>query len=193
MNAEISIGAIEIVFFDRVYLKEVSVIDPMDKPILFVNELNIEIDQQSLFNSDLVFSSITLNQGAMHISRDQSDGIYNFQFIIDYFGSSEKENAAESKLFINELLFSDLLFTYDDFRVQPLEKGVDFNHLELSNLGVEIEDFELSGSSITAQIDNLVFDERSGLGLRLMRCSAEVSNQNIHLAALELVTENIRS
>jgi len=189
MNAEISIGAIEIVFFDRVYLKEVSVIDPMDKPILFVNELNIEIDQQSLFNSDLVFSSITLNQGAMHISRDQSDGVYNFQFIIDYFGSSEKENAAESKLFINELLFSDLLFTYDDFRVQPLEKGVDFNHLELSNLGVEIEDFELSGSSISAQIDNLFFDERSGLGLRLMRCSAEVSNQNIHLAALELVTE----
>ena len=28
MDAEISIGAIEIVFFDRIYLKDVSVIDP---------------------------------------------------------------------------------------------------------------------------------------------------------------------
>ena len=28
MDAEISVGAIEIVFFDRVYLKDVSVIDP---------------------------------------------------------------------------------------------------------------------------------------------------------------------
>ena len=91
MDAEISVGAIEIVFFDRVYLKDVSVIDPNAEQLLFVSELKLQMDHDALIQNDIAIASIVIDKGEMHIIRAAKDGTYNFQFLIDYFEQPDSE------------------------------------------------------------------------------------------------------
>ncbi len=188
MDAEISVGAIEIVFFDRVYLKDVSVIDPNAEQLLFVSELKLQMDHDALIQNDIAIASIVIDKGEMHIIRAAKDGTYNFQFLIDYFEQPDSEESVKSKLSIASLSIKDMDLTYNDLRKDTVQYGVDYNHMQFSNLYLDLFDFKLEGSNITSVLESLSFKEKSGISLSSMNGDFAITDQELQINDLEFST-----
>ena len=54
---------------------------------------------------------------------------------------------------------------FDDDNYKAQNNGLDPNHIGISDLGVEVKDFQFSGSTITANIKDFAFKEKSGFVL----------------------------
>ena len=188
MDAEISIGAIEIVFFDRIYLKDVSVIDPNAEQVLFVSELKLELDHDALIQNDIAIASIVIDKGEMHISRAAKDGTYNFQFLIDYFEQKDNEDPVKSKLSIASLSIKDMDLTYNDLRKDTVQYGVDYNHMQFTDIYLDLIDFKLEGSNINSVLESLSFKERSGITLTSMHGGFAITDKELKINDLEFST-----
>ena len=188
MDAEISIGAIEIVFFDRIYLKDVSVIDPNAEQVFFVSELKLQLDHDALIQNDIAIASIVIDKGEMHISRAAKDGTYNFQFLIDYFEQKDNEDPVKSKLSIASLSIKDMDLTYNDLRKDTVQYGVDYNHMQFTDIYLDLIDFKLEGSNINSVLESLSFKERSGITLSSMHGGFAITDKELKINDLEFST-----
>ena len=190
LNAELSIGAIEFVFFDQIYLKEVSVIDPTGQSLLRLNELKVEMDQFALFQRDLVLNKIHLNEGVVNINRRAEDGQYNYQFLLDYFSSDAPSEENNSVFKIKEVLFSGINFRYDDNRKVSIDEGVDFNHIFLKGFGIALADLRIGNDLFTTKISDIHFIEQSGFHLENFKSELRITGKQISLSALNIKSEN---
>lgn len=186
LNSELSIGSVEISFFDQIYLKDISVKDRHRKDLLFLKELHIKMDDKALLQKELVLNSIRFHKGSINIDREPEKGIFNFQFLIDYFSKESKANKNGSPLKMNHVALSEIDFSYNDRREDSSSFGVDFNHLQLQSLGLDLNNFALDSSVVSANIANLYFKESSGFELKSLSSDLRITNQKIKLKELNL-------
>ncbi|MEJ6588817.1 MAG: translocation/assembly module TamB domain-containing protein [Crocinitomicaceae bacterium] len=190
LNAELSIGAIEFVFFDEVYLKDISIIDPKGQRLLSLKELKVEMDQFAFFQSDLVLNSVFLNEGEIDINRRLEDGQYNYQFILDYFSTENPKRSTKNIFEIKKVTFSNINFRYDDKRHKSIDHGVDFNHLFLNDLSIDLSGLFIGDKLITAKIADLHFKEQSGFILEHFKSELRITDKQIGLSGLIIESEN---
>lgn len=190
LKAELYIGAVDIVLFDKIYVKNVSVTDLQNEKLLFIKELKIEMNQNALFQEEVILNNVFLNGGVLNINKDAKNGTPNFQFLIDYFASDTKQSTKKGTFKIEQLQVSDLAFSYQKRGTGKSSFGVDFNHLKLNGFGLLLNDFVIDGSDISANIERLSFSEKSGLVLSDMQANLQISNEQIKLSELKLNTKS---
>jgi len=189
LKAEFQIGAVDISLLDKIYVKNVSVKDRENGQLLFIDELEIEMAQNALFQEEIILRKVLLIGGSLNINRDAQNGIHNFQFLIDYFGSDEAKTNNKGVFKIEQIQLADLSFGYQNRGAKNKEYGVDFNHLNLNGFGVMLKDFVLDSSGICANMEALRFSEKSGFVLSEMNGALCLSDQQIKLSRLKLTTE----
>lgn len=189
LKAELYIGDVDIALFDKIYVKNVSVNDRENNQLLFIEELNIEMDQNALFQEEVILKKVSLEGGALNINRDATNGTPNFQFLVDYFSSDNGQTTKNGKFKIEQLQVDDLSFSYQNLTADHKGYGVDFNHLLLNGFGLLLNDFIIDGSDIRANIEGLKFSEKSGLVLSDMQAKVGISDEQIKLSGLKMKTK----
>lgn len=92
-------------------------------------------------------------------------------------------------LSINKLDFLDNSFVFNNQNVPPKAiDGIDFEHLDLSNIIFLLNDFSWKKKSITGKIDRLGLVEKSGFDLQNIRANFIVDSTQIALQNLEIQT-----
>ncbi len=95
-----------------------------------------------------------------------------------------------------KIKFDDFALTKTRFRLQDynsdtiLPKGMDFKHLDVSNINLTAENGTVVGDSIITKITHLSAKERSGFELLNLTTQARVSTTDITLDKLNLKTPN---
>ena len=79
-------------------------------------------------------------------------------------------------------------FTYDDFRKEKIEKGLDYNHLEVLDINMEIQNGRFLHDTIRADFNSMTCREQSGLEIISLIAKAEMTPYNIVCRKLNLVT-----
>ena len=189
LKAELYIGEVDIALFDKIYVKNVSVNDLENTQLLLIEELKIEMDQNALFQEEVILKMVSLTGGALNINKDASNGRPNFQFLIDYFSSDNGQSTQNRKFKIEQLKVDNLSFSYQNVAADQKSYGVDFNHLELNRFGLLLNDFIIDGSDVHANIKGLKFSEKSGLVLSDMQAKVGISDEQIMLSGLKIKTE----
>ena len=148
----------------------------------------MQLDHDALIQNDIAIASIVLDKGEMHISRAAKDGTYNFQFLIDYFEQKDNEDPVKSKLSIASLSIKDMDLTYNDLRKDTVQYGVDYNHMQFTDIYLDLIDFKLEGSNINSVLESLSFKERSGITLSSMHGGFAITDKELKINDLEFST-----
>lgn len=193
LGTKISIGSIDISWFFNVVLEDVLIKDKHNQNLLKAARIKVrpgKIDPKRRF---LAISAISLDKAEINIARYASDSLMNYSFIVDYFSSSDtavrKTTGIPWKLGISGIRISGSQFTYNNGLKDTVASGIDYNHISLSGLNLEIRRLAIFPDSITAQIRSLSLTEKSGFILNDLFTNCLISKDSIVARQLHIKTQ----
>ena len=188
LNTTFEIEAVDIVFLNKISLKNVTILDLKKDTLLHSNEINVDIDNLDFTKNKFILSKTELNQGTICINRNKKDGAYNYEFIADYFSSESKSESKPATLVFEEIALNDFDFKYDDFRKSQLEYGLDYDHIKLSKLSLNISKLNIENEVIALNLTKFKVKEQCGLNIEDLRSKINISSTGIRLNDFHLKT-----
>ena len=188
LNTKVEIGKVEIIFLNRIYLKDVLILDLKKDSLLYSKEILVKIDRLNFAKNEFTLGHTNLNTGAICINRDKNTGDFNFQFLADYFSSDSKSKSEPAKLIFKNISISNFNLKYDDFRTRKLKYGLDYDHIAVKNLALQATDFMFNNDAISLNLEKLKLFEQSGLEIQQLRSKITIASNGIRLKKFHLKT-----
>ena len=189
LNTKIEIKGVEIILFDKLSLNGVLILDMKKDTLLSAETILLTLDDYDLAKNKFDIGKIELSKGSIYLNRNKKNGSYNYAFLEDYFsGDTKKTKTKKLTLSAKNISLSDFSFRFDDFRVRPQKYGIDFAHLYLKNIGVNVQNLALQGETIKLQIQDLKCKEKSGFNLEKLSTDISIESQGIFLKKFHLIS-----
>jgi len=185
LNTEIKIDQVAIIFFDEVALDGVLLKTPEKDTLIAAKRIYIGIKDWSLTNINFKLKNVDVEEATIHLTRDEA-GDFNYQFLIDYFGSKKKKKKKAVNLYADRITLTNSIFTYDDNRKEKRKKGVDYFHINASHINLNVTNFKMIGQVYSGDITHLDCYEKSGFKLNELMTSTIVSKDGIFLSNLKI-------
>jgi len=187
LNTKIEIKGIEIILFDKLSLNGVLILDMKKDTLLTAESILLTLDDFDLSKNSFDIDKIELSKGSIYLNRNKKNGAFNYAFLVDYF-SGDTQNTKTKKLLLSakNISLSKFSFRFDDFRVKSQKYGVDFAHLHLKNIEVNLLDLALQGETIKLQIQDFKFNEKSGFNLEKFSTDLSIGSKGIFLKKFHL-------
>ena len=177
---KINVNSIDFTNFDVSYNDDTT---KTNASILFA-ELNTKIKTIDLEKNFFEVDQVTLKKANIKASlflpeeknKETSDN------------EKQTETASPLQLKLNKLILEDVLASYDNTAVQPLAKGIDFNHLNFSKLHFEMADFVMQNQHFSGKIIKTEITEKSGLQVNRLATRFLYTDKEAYLKELILET-----
>ncbi|AWH86060.1 hypothetical protein HYN59_13475 [Flavobacterium album] len=85
---------------------------------------------------------------------------------------------------------TDVAFKFDNQNAAPVAKGIDFNHLDISDFTLAAKDFSYGPDAISGDIDKFTVRDKSGVDIRELRTNFFYGPKGAELKNLYLETPN---
>lgn len=191
LNAKVYVEKVDIVLFKHIDLKNVFIEDLQGKTLLQLAHLLVDLDKIKLINKQLLIKKISIDNGTINLNRSAANGAYNFQFLVDYFGSDQPSQKTTKPLEIQleQLALQRINFSYHDFRKDTLDFGLDYDHIELKNMHFFADQIQSAGDQHELWIRSLGFKERSGFHLKHLASKFSISDKGLVFKYLQIKTK----
>ena len=196
-GAEVKIGKLYVSPNLALNIENFSVKDQQDKYIANIGELNAKVFVSELLLGNIHVRNVELRDSEVNLIKyEGADGL-NFQFIADAFKSDKPKDTTASaplNLRIDHVVlenFDFLLWDQDrtDYE-RTLANAMDFAHLDIDDINLDITNASICGDSISADINMLTAQELSGFQLKSFKGKANVSQKGIIVDDLHIQTNN---
>ncbi|MBM3417384.1 MAG: hypothetical protein FJY17_00505 [Bacteroidetes bacterium] len=164
LNTTIAITKVDIVFFDRVSIEGLTIMDQYNDTLVSTPKLMATIDEFDIEENVFKLNEVELDGGSIKVQKSKK-GIMNYQFLVDYFSPEDPSTSPPLRLSVSTINLENVTLEYNDQSAPLLTFGVDFNHLKLNNLSVVLSSFNLNNDVFSCQLDKLTFGEKSGFRL----------------------------
>jgi len=190
LKTTVKLEQLEIVFLNKIALKGLMIKDLKNDTLVSVDELLVTLDELKIIKNEFVLDEILLKKGMFNVQRDKKSGAYNYAFLQDYFGSSEKSTTKSKpiKLDLHRVSLRDFHIKYDDNRKYTMPYGVDYDHLELKNVQLLAGNFKIRGNDVAFQLDRLTFKERAGIKIDQLSAHVTILEKGLHLRNFNIKT-----
>ena len=190
LHTTVKVDQLEIVFLNKIALKGLIIKDMQKDTLISVDELLVTLDELKIFKNEFVLDQVSLKKGKINVQRDKISGDYNYAFLQDYFGSTEKSTSKPKpiKLDLNRVSLRDFHIKYDDNRKYTMPYGVDYDHLELKNVQLLASHFNIRGNDVRFQLDRLKFKERAGIQINQLSAHVSILEKGLHLRNFKVKT-----
>ena len=150
--------------------------------ILF-KELSAEIDKLDLQNNSFEIDKVLLSGARLNADL----------FLPETSNEENKKDSISSsgstpKLVLRKLELNDVQAVYNNTAVAPTNQGMDFNHLDFSDLNLEVRDFQMENNEFIGRIESAEIQEKSGLHIQEFRTDFAYQSQQAFLKNLYLQT-----
>lgn len=173
LHAEFRISKIDVVFFDKVYLKDVLARDRHGDTLAALGQITLRVRSINIQQNKFVFKSLGLYNGKVGLERDSLSGKFNFQFIVDYFKSDKKKSKKKiPSFFVDKVNVEYVDFSYDDFRKPKIPYGIDYAHMHYKHLVLHSSNFQFVNKITAFKLDFLQAHETSGFWLKKLNARA---------------------
>ena len=186
LGTEVSVKGLDISWFLNIELIGVTIKDLKDQNILKSDKIKIRFGKINFRRRFVGIYAITLDHAEVNLILYKSDGQMNYNFITDYFTFSDtlqvKKPSKPSKpwkIGFSGVKLINTSFTYCNELEDSIAVGVDYNHLALKNIELEIRKVKIDGDSITGIIKHLGFAEKSGFVLNSLTAEVKVKSDSI--------------
>ncbi|RZJ81967.1 MAG: translocation/assembly module TamB [Flavobacterium sp.] len=167
---------------------------------------NVKVNYDDQLSTTKAIANIN-ELGLVNLKVDLTNGKYdadearlNKSNILFAFKPAPSNNLAQVKdtvavqssplaLFLKKIDFNDNTVQFDNLGAKPA-KGLDFNHLKITNLNLGANDLTYANGGIIVKVKNGSFKDKSGFILNELRGDATYTDKQIKLANFVLRTPN---
>ena len=180
----------------QVTVEDVMVKDLKGNDLLSVKMLRAKIYLEELLEGKIHLDRVILRRAVANMVQYEGEEDFNFQFLADFFSSDKEkeENTNPLMLQVDHISIAYLDFLLWDQNGDDPEltenKAIDYSHLDLDDIQLEVSNLEIMGDSIHAALEMLKAKEMSGFEIKLLQSDVVFCPNGIYLTDLQLETNN---
>ncbi len=180
-GAKISVGKVDIVFFNQLELNNVLLAGPDNDTIFYTQLISAKIDTLNFRKHKITFSELSFLENQISISRD-SENKYNFSFILDSLRTEKKDSAIYWKINCNNFKFNNSQFDFKSFEREK-EK-----HFFINQMDIDVSGFSNFTDSTAFKINNLKLNYNNAITIENLSADLTIVNGNISVKELNMKT-----
>jgi len=185
-NTKVSIGTVSIDIWAKLHATELYIEDQRGDSLLYVESVDAVNYSYDDVSGKLVVNSLHLNSPYFNLVRHQQDSLLNYYFLVEYFDNGDTSQT-ETFIALNHLHLQNGRFNYiNEHRDIDTTFGVDWNHLRLSQVNLEVNDFRMEGDSTHAFVNHLSMNEESGFQLQEFSHELTLANDEVLMDQVNL-------
>lgn len=188
LQTRIGIKNISITFYNRFLVEGLYVEDQHGDTLLYCDKVKLTVRKFNRSKSSLDITRLRFNGADFHM-RNTSEGS-NLQFIIDYVLGQRKEGESKFNFILRRISFQDSRYRQTSDGEADFNSPVDFFALDMREVNGRLNDFTMEGDTVTFQIQNVEFTERSGFRVNNFRSKMAVNPIFINFSNLYLESPN---
>jgi len=187
-GTKISIGGIDISFFDHVTLEKILVEDQSRDTLIYIDQLKVQIDSIRPADYRIHLSSIIVQQPRIHLFQDTAGT--NFQFVLDSIHASPpKQDKSPWIITFNNLFVRDAEFRFKKpFADTIIHEGINLNDLSVNKLNFSLVHVKTRSYATSMVLDNASFSEKSGFSLKNMTFNATLDSTGLQIQKFALIS-----
>lgn len=192
LGIDVSVGDVSVDFFNNISIKSLLLKDHDKDTLLFIDSFVADIDSFSVKNKNIAFKHLDISKFDLRI-KQYADGKVNYQFVLDSLGRKQTTDGSIDEgwhITLGEILWdkSNIIFdnrTPNKNRLFSLRKN-----LILSAFKGRLQINTTEKDSISAELTELSFVERSGLQVKELKGLFSFSPSNMGISKLIFRTNN---
>lgn len=191
LKTKFKVDKVSIIFFNKVALDGVFVLDQKKDTLASINSVFVTLKSFNQYSRKIALDELRLQGGIVKLSREKVTGDYNYSFIVDYFDSGKKSSKSEPyQITLDNIGLERVRFHYDDNRKGYNTFGMDYDHLQFSNVYLYASRFKSYKGVLTGFVKHLSVREKCGFKLRKFSTDFNISEEGLKLKRLHIKTEN---
>ncbi len=190
LETRVEIDRIEIEFFRTLSIKGLYIEDKHHDTLIYAGEINSVIDMFAPGENKIFLSDIELNNATVKLQKYKNEKGLNFNFIAAYFSSDNPDTTIKPHFHFDpgEVRLNNVEFVYRDNRYNDYFKGVDFEDIRVHNIQAIIDDIQIENDTVTGNIQNITFTEKSGFRLEYLETTARFTSESMEFDNMLLKT-----
>ena len=194
-GADIRIGRLYISPNFTIQIDHFMVKDLKGNDLLNVDELKVRPVVEDLIHGKIHIGEVELTDAEANLITYEGENQMNLQFLIDAFtNDKEKDPNKSTEVYVDQIVLRNLDFQFwnqnKDKPDRTEQQLMDYSHLVLDSINLNLENLAIQNNNITAQINHLAASEVSGFQLNDLSSEVNVSPSGILLDSLRLKTPN---
>lgn len=190
-----SVGSFQLLWFDRLELKNLQVFDPEDNPMIGVKNLIINFElSQLLEHRDVNVDGVYLDSANVLITRiNDSDTSKDLNInvfinrINENYGASGSATGRSPRINIGEAILHQSVFSYVDQNRDSIKTGFNYNQFTCDIDEAQLQNFLALGDTIQFKLNTLLAKDRGSLfQINQLSTFFRISQQCMEFAGLDL-------
>ncbi len=177
INSKVTIGQIDYRLFNTIRIKDLYVADLQKDTLLHVDKTYLNFHFRKLFAGKIIFNAIEFEELRGNL-KQYPDGKTNLDFIIEAFKKPETNKKSEVEYQIEKLKLreSDIHFKVFSNTKTNRKSKFDPTNMHFRAINADIALNKLNADTLSLNIKNLSFNEKSGFELK--RFSSQIFGSN---------------
>lgn len=189
LKTKVTVGGVDIGFFDSVILEEFYLEDLKGDTLSYIEKLHLTVNGFDLEKRQVLVKEIQLDSVYFHLRKYKGEQGQNIQFLIDYF-KTEKDTTQQPvwDLRLETLQLVGATFKMDDYNKPAKLMGMDYRHLNVSNIDLLIKNIRMDHDTLFGRVDRLAVQADNGFVINHLAGDAKLSPVELKVDALRLKT-----
>ena len=165
LGTKVSVGRVDLGFFNRIIIDDVIIWDQQQKEMLRAARLATKVELLPLADGRISISSAQIFGAQATFYKPDAASPTNFQFVLDSLASKDTASSAPLDLRIGSLIMRRSGITYDQYDKAPTHGKLNPAHLNIQDISAHILLKALKDDSLNVVVKRLSANEHSGLQL----------------------------
>ncbi len=186
LDTKIEIALLKVDFFNQVELQDLYIEDRAQDTLLQLKSLTVSLDAFDRKKKDIRLS-LSLDSCLLNLYKTKTDSLFNYQFVLDYFTApQENQDSSKWNFTVDALALENTSFKLHNYQKQDTSWGVNYNHLDVSDLKLIASKIKFIDGGLKAMVDSLSLKEKSGLNLENLRTNFKMNQEQLVFDSLKL-------
>ncbi|MBW6478363.1 MAG: translocation/assembly module TamB [Bacteroidales bacterium] len=195
LGAEVSVGGVKISWFFNVVLEDISLLDKHGNPLLYAREMVFDVNKISFSRRNFQVNKLLLDRASLGMTRYPGEDDYNFQFLLDYFGSdvpADTFSLPKWDVIVRSFEFRNSGLSFIDRNAEHQEYGFDPGNFAFGKLNLAITDISFENDVLHASLDHFSVEESKGLVIEDIKARLMISPKGSYANDMTVVTHRSR-
>ena len=184
LGTHVDVGRIDLGFFNRIIIDDISIDDQQQRPMLRASRLAVKVDLLPLTRGRISISSLQLFGAHVRLFQADSLSAPNYQFVVDALASGDTTSQSTLDFRLGTLIVRRSSVSYDRADIAPTPARLNPHHIHLTDISTQMAVRQLSHDSLNVSLRRLSFYEQSGLRLDNLALQLVASRRQALLTGL---------
>lgn len=187
LHTELSIGRVDLGYFNRIILDDVIIKDQKDKDLLKATRLSAKIELAPLLHGKISISNVQFYGFDIHLYQRTATEKPNFRFLIDTFAKKDSR-PSRPDLRVNSILARRGKLSWHRYHEPATPGRFNPNHIVLDKISARLSLKSYTADSLNLDVKKFSFEEHSGLRLKQLsfKITANQEKALLHHFTIEL-------